>query len=123
MNSTVAPGYGHYRRSLINKASAPYRQAGRFAYRFARGKLSADPVFTALLERGLLRGHDRILDLGCGQGLLSNWLRSAHDDYRIGSWPIGWPPPPTPKSIRGIELMLRDVERARDALGEHCEVQ
>ena len=108
--------------SLIDRASAPYRSAGLFAYNFARGKLSGDPVFRAMLERGLLLGRGRILDLGCGQGLLASWLRAALLCYESGSWPQGWPPAPTPRSTRGIELMVRDVERARAALGPSCEI-
>ena len=52
--------------AIIDRASEPYRGAGAFAYNFARGKLRGDPVFRALLERGLLLGRSRILDLGCG---------------------------------------------------------
>jgi cyclopropane fatty-acyl-phospholipid synthase-like methyltransferase len=67
-------------------------------------------------------GRGRILDLGCGQGLLSAWLKAAQLSYQSGSWPQGWPPAPTPQSTRGIELMERDVQRARAALGAHCEI-
>jgi SAM-dependent methyltransferase len=63
--------------SLIDAASAPYRAAGRFAWHFARGKLRGDPVFAALLAQGLLAGRARVLDLGCGQGLLAAWLLAA----------------------------------------------
>jgi cyclopropane fatty-acyl-phospholipid synthase-like methyltransferase len=108
--------------SLIDRASEPYRSAGAFAYNFARGKLRGDPVFRALLERGLLLGHGHILDLGCGQGLLTAWLKAALLCYESGSWPQGWPPAPRPRSTRGIELMNRDVERARAALGSECEI-
>jgi cyclopropane fatty-acyl-phospholipid synthase-like methyltransferase len=103
--------------ALLDGACEPYRNAGRFAYHFARGKLAADPVYRAILERGLLLGRGHVLDLGCGQGLLSAWLRAAVRIYESGSWPSGWPPAPTPLSTRGIELMMRDVERARIALG------
>lgn len=108
--------------ALIDRASEPYRTAGAFAYNFARGKLRGDPVFRALLERGLLLGRGHILDLGCGQGLLAAWLKAAVHCYESGSWPQGWPPAPKPRSTRGIELMLRDVARARAALGPECEI-
>ncbi len=107
---------------LLDAACEPYRNAGRFAYYFARGKLRADPVYRAILELGLLSGRARVLDLGCGQGLLAAWLRAAEHCYESGSWPQAWPPAPTALSTRGIELMSRDVERARSALGAAAEV-
>src|ERR1700727_2955442 len=108
--------------AMINRASEQYRSAGAFAYNFARGKLRGDPVFCALLERGLLLGRGQILDLGCGQGLLAAWLKAALLCYESGSWPQDWPPAPKPRSTRGIELMIRDVQRARIALGSECEI-
>jgi cyclopropane fatty-acyl-phospholipid synthase-like methyltransferase len=84
--------------------------------------LRGDPVFRALLERGLLLGRSRILDLGCGQGLLAAWLEAALQCYENGSWPRSWPPAPRPRSTRGIELMIRDVQRARLALGPACDI-
>jgi SAM-dependent methyltransferase len=110
------------RGMLLDRACGPYRRAGRFAYYFARGKLGADPVFRAILELGLLRGRPRILDLGCGQGLLAAWLQAATHCYERGTWPAAWPPAPCPQSMRGIELMAREVARARCALGPACEV-
>ena len=108
--------------TLIERASARYRRAGPFAHHFARGKLRADPVFRALLEHGLLQGRNHILDLGCGQGLLTAWLHAALVNYRNGEWPQNWPPPPAPGSMRGIELMDRDVKRAHEALGSACQI-
>ena len=115
-------GWGKMRRALLARAAHPYRCAGRFAYHFAHGKLHYDPVFRAILEQGLLRGQPRILDLGCGQGLLAAWLHAARQCYERGAWPRHWPPPPAPRSIRGIELMERDVARARRGLGDTCEI-
>jgi hypothetical protein len=108
--------------ALIDLASKPYRNAGLFAYGFARGKLGGDPVFRAMLERGWLVERGHILDLGCGQGLLASWLRAAQFCYKNGAWPQDWPPAPNPRSTRGIELMLRDVQRARAALGPACDI-
>ena len=105
--------------SLLDRASAPYRAAGRFAYHFARGKLHADPVFRALLETRLLADKEQVLDLGCGQGLLTAWLGAAAANYADDCWPAGWPAP-MPRAIRGIEMMAGDVARARNALGPGC---
>lgn len=113
------------RTALIQYASRPYLKVGPglFAYFFARGKMRRDPVYRAILERGLLTGRERILDLGCGQGLLTAWLRAAAHLADAGTWPPHWPAPPRPASIRGIELMPRDVERARRALGAAVDVE
>jgi SAM-dependent methyltransferase len=107
---------------LLDSASAPYRTVSRFAYYFARGKLRGDPAYRAILERGLLLGRRHILDLGAGQCLLAAWLQAAERCYARGGWPTHWPPAPTELSIRGIELMPREVERARRALGSRAEV-
>ena len=103
-------------KKLIDKAAAPYRAAGRFAWHFARGKLGGDSVFASLLAHDLIPDNARILDIGCGQGLLASWLLSAKALHDSGDWPANWPAAPNPHSIHGIELMPRDVERARRAL-------
>ena len=109
------------RDSLVDAASAPYRAAGQFAWHFARGKLGGDPAFAGLLERGLIPDGDRLLDLGCGQGLLASWLLTAGAHYAAGNWPTHWRRPPRLGAIAGIELMPRDVDRARAALGGAAE--
>jgi cyclopropane fatty-acyl-phospholipid synthase-like methyltransferase len=93
--------------NLVGSASEPYRACSRFAYRFARAKLTQDPVFSAILTRGLLTDRERILDLGCGQGLLAACLLASGSHAKI----------------RGIELQDRYVERARRAWGLHAEFE
>jgi len=95
-------------RRLVQAAAEPYRPAGAFAYHFARGKLSGDPAFRHILEARLIPEDARVLDLGCGQGLLASLLRAA------GA--------PRVAAYRGIELMAKDVARAHHALGESCGV-
>lgn len=105
-------------KSLVDAAAAPYRSAGRFAWNFAKGKLGSDPAFAGLLEHGFIPDGARVLDIGCGQGLLASWLLSARRLYDNGQWLQSWPAPPRTASIHGIELMRSDVERAQQALGD-----
>ena len=111
--------------ALIKTASAAYWKADFTGYFRARGKLRGDPAFTRILSEGLLADADRILDLGCGQGLLAAWLdaaRSRHNE-RPHLWPKEWPPAPRPISYRGIELRRQDVRRAQSALGSRAEFE
>ena len=101
---------------LLEAASACYRDEGRFAWHFARGKLRSDPVFVAILARGLLAGCPRVVDLGCGQGLLAAWLlaaRALHTGGAPGVWPRDWPAPPFLESYIGVEINPREAARAR----------
>jgi len=110
-----------FTRALRAAAAAPYLSAGYFAWYFARGKLGGDPAFLALLEQGLIPDNARILDLGCGQGLLASWLFSARALFEAGHWPARWSPAPKPMAYQGIELNPREVQRARLALGERAQ--
>ena len=104
--------------SLLEQATLPYRPLGNFAWLFARGKLRGDPAFAGLLQRGLIPSHARVLDIGCGQGLLAALLCSLDTKASAKpTWPKQWAPAPTGVSVRGIELMPRDVARAQAALG------
>ncbi len=103
--------------ALIAATSLPYRGAGRFAWHFARGKLGLDPVFRHMLHTGLIPPQARVLDIGCGQGLLASLLQRCGEFERSGRWPSGWAPAPAPAQVTGIELMPRDVGRAQAALG------
>jgi SAM-dependent methyltransferase len=110
-------------RQLVDAAAAPYRPSGRFAYHFARGKLVGDSIFRHLLENGILPARGHFLDLGCGQALFASLLIAARAACENGHWPAHWPDPPKVLSLQGIELMRRDVDRARKALGSrHPEI-
>ncbi|NRF68694.1 class I SAM-dependent methyltransferase [Aquincola sp. S2] len=105
-------------RTLHDAACAPYRRAGRFAWNFARGKLGRDPVFRGMLERGDLRAHARVVDIGCGQGLLASLFSSIDALVARGAWPASWPTAPQGCRYTGIELMPRDIARAEAAVGD-----
>lgn len=110
-----------FRRTLLARATQPYKSAGHFAWHFAKGKLKGDPAFFGLLEHGLIPDATRLLDLGCGQGLLASWLLEARDLHESGLWPEHWPAAPKVENIWGLELMPRDVQRARAALGDRTQ--
>lgn len=111
MNTTT------FLEKLVDDASEPFRKSGRFAYHYAHGKLSSDCIFRELLRQGIFPGSGHYLDLGCGQGSLFSWLLAARKLYEQGNWPDGWPPAPAPLSLRGIELMAADVNRAHCRFG------
>ena len=108
-----------FERLLFDAAVKPYEQAGKFSTHFARGKLTGDPVFREILARGLIPPHTHVLDIGCGQGLLSAWLMAADTLAAQPEWPSNWKSAPQGVTVKGIELMPADVVRARKAFVAH----
>jgi SAM-dependent methyltransferase len=109
-------------RAIVDKAAQSYIPVGRGAYHFARAKLRYDPVFAAILARGLLRDGVRLADLGCGEGLLFALLIAAHAQYDKNAWPEGWPPPARPVSLLGIDLRRSAIRAAEIAVGDRARV-
>lgn len=103
--------------TLLDEATLPFRGGGKFAYHYARGKLSSDCIFRELLRQGIFPAEGHYLDLGCGQGSLFGWLLAARKLYEQGNWPADWAPAPKALSLRGYELMQKDVDRAARAFG------
>jgi Methyltransferase domain len=127
-------------RELLDAATQPYRASGRFGWHFARGKLGRDPVFRYFVERGLFvprgqHGPVRLLDIGSGQSLVASLVHEMRRLHAARRWPIEWPAPPADElRYTGIELMPKDIARARAALahlpvapvlvnGNMCEVE
>jgi len=108
---------------LVDAVFRRYAPAGRMAKQFARGKLRHDPIYFALLRRGELPDVLRLLDLGCGQGLLLALLLEARELARAGRWPRDWPSPPSQLALRGIERWPAEVRRARIALGSEAVIE
>ena len=107
-------------RRIVLRAAARYQPTGRGAYYFARGKLSGDPVFAALLRDGLIKNGARIADVGCGLGVLAAWLAAAEisDPHVASEWPHLWAPPPRDWTLRGFDLRRKAVAAGTRALGD-----
>lgn len=108
---------------LVEHATRRYVPAGRYPYHFSRGKLRHDPVFRALLEQGLLPDDGRLMDIGCGLGLLPALLLAARDQHVLGNWPQGWPAPPQHLDLNGVELLEWKVTAANRALSDGASIR
>ena len=102
--------------ALLERAARPYRAAGLHPWFFARGKLGRDPVFAGLLRLGLIPHGARLLDLGCGQGLLAALLLATEAPSYDIDWPADWPEAPRGVTLHGIDFVARDVRWAQCAL-------
>jgi SAM-dependent methyltransferase len=103
-------------QQLHSAACAPYKAAGRFAWHWARGKLGRDPAFRGMLARGDLPPNARVVDIGCGQGLVASLLAACADMQARNTWPSAWPQRASYSSYTGIELMQAAVGRGQTAL-------
>lgn len=107
------------KQRLLDAAAEPYRSRINDYY-WARGKLSGDPIFTALIERSVLPDDAYIVDLGCGRGLLAAWLLAAEAlvAEKIAdesAWYTAVAPPQGLR-FRGIELDQRRAARCHRML-------
>jgi cyclopropane fatty-acyl-phospholipid synthase-like methyltransferase len=99
---------------LLDAASQPYQIAGNFQYRMARGKLGGDPLFAYLLEHSVLNQSARVLDLGCGRGLLAAWFLAAEKLAASAHWQPGIAVP------TGITFHGVDLNAGACAIGNHA---
>lgn len=108
----------HLKNKLLDLATKPYRSTGNFNYRWARGKLKHDPIFAALAAGSDIPDGSRIVDLGCGRGLLAAWLLGAEQLYEQGQWSAAGIPP-RGLHFRGVELITREAVCGNQALQPH----
>ncbi len=107
-------------RRLVARAAARFRPAGRGVYYFARGKLGGDPVFAALLRDGRIAADARVIDAGCGLGVLAALLAAAEqcDPHAAAEWPRTWAPPPRRWTLRGFDLRAGAIAAGQRALSD-----
>ena len=107
---------------LVREAGDRYLGSSVTAWEFARAKLQSDPVYRAVLTSGLLPSSGRLVDVGCGQGLLLALLAQARVSARERPWPEEWSAPPSDLSLVGIEVRDRVATLARQALGDEASI-
>ena len=110
-------------RRLVDAAAARFLPFGIGAWEFARRKLRHDPMYLGVLQDGVLPTRGRVLDLGCGHGLMLALLAAARTQFQAGDWPADWPPAAVDLELHGIELRPRAAQRARDALGADAVIE
>jgi SAM-dependent methyltransferase len=108
--------------ALVKVASDRYLGSGITAWEFARAKLRNDPVYRQMVTMGLVAPGSRVMDVGCGQGLLLAILAAARDAAEQGSWPADWAPAPRGAALIGVELRPRIAQIAREALADAAEI-
>jgi len=103
---------------LIQRVSERYQPFGLRIWETVRGKLRHDPVYLGLLREGPLPREGRLVDLGCGRGLLLATLAAAREIARLGRWPEDWPQAPEALELIGYEIDPVTAAIARRALSE-----
>lgn len=97
---------------LRDAVAERYLGAGVVHLEFVRGKLRHDPMYRRLLDDGLLPRPGRLVDLGCGRGILLALLAARRQRD----------PEAPATTLTGVELRPRHVRAARHALGDDGEV-
>jgi uncharacterized protein (DUF2062 family)/trans-aconitate methyltransferase len=108
--------------ALLEEAACHYLKPGMFHWEFVRGKLRHDPIYFNLLRRGFLPPEGRLLDLGCGRGIVFSLILGAREQWAKGKYPEGWAPPPPGLTFHGIEGRPKVAEAAREALEDRAEI-
>jgi uncharacterized protein (DUF2062 family)/trans-aconitate methyltransferase len=107
---------------LLEETAYRYLGNGMFDWELVRAKLRHDPVYLQVLRQGLLPSGGRLLDLGCGRGILMSLLVTARDRYNRELHPEGWAPPPADLKLHGIETRPKAARAARAALGDEARI-
>lgn len=115
-------GERRFRKLLVDRAAQPYLDTGYPQWEFVRGKLSFDPVYLHLVTSSLLPSRGRLVDLGCGRGILLALLSAYGEVSASAQRPEGWAEPPE-LELEGVEGRRRVAAVARRALGGRARVR
>jgi uncharacterized protein (DUF2062 family)/trans-aconitate methyltransferase len=108
---------------LFEATSRRYLESGIWHWEFARGKLKRDPLYLGLLTSVDLPQEGRLLDLGCGRGLVPALLATARTLHESGEWDAALPAPPPNLSFLGVEGSRKLSAVARSAVGGDAQIE
>jgi SAM-dependent methyltransferase len=103
-------------RFLCRTTARRYRFNWMGERSFVAGKLRFDPLYQGLLSGVAWPSPLRLLDLGCGRGILLALLDEARLLQESGRWPAEWPRLPGIESPRGVDRPGLSLEIARRAV-------
>ncbi len=98
------------REKLIERIARPYLEAGLLHWEFVRGKLRLDPVYFGLTALGVLPATGRVVDLGCGRGIMLALL-AATQSGRAN------------RELVGIDASRRAIRIARVGVPPHVHLE
>jgi SAM-dependent methyltransferase len=105
---------------LAHAAADRYATTSITAWEFARGKLRGDPLYRDVLLGGWLPSGGKLLDIGCGQGLMLALLAEAEQFERDRS--VTGVRLPRFERMVGVELRPHRARLARAALGAEADI-
>lgn len=107
--------HGSFKDRLLEETAHKYLRSGIFHWEFVRGKLRFDPLYKALVGSAALEDAGRLIDVGCGRGIVLALLETAREMRAT--------PSPPEVELVGIELRPKWAEVAREALGDAARIE
>jgi len=105
--------------ALVDKIARRYLDAGIIQWEFARACLRFDPFYRRIISSDVIPENGSLLHIGCGRGLLLNFLDAA---TRPGTNELDRSSH-SPLSLFGVEGKPAKVEIARRTLGNRADIQ
>lgn len=114
---------GPFLEQLREATARRYLESGISHWEFVRGKLRFDPMYRALPGSEALPRSGRLVDIGCGRGILLALLATAREQRDTLSPPDSWRVPSESLELVGIELRETWARVARAALGSAARIE
>lgn len=114
---------GSFEERLREETAHRYLRLGISHWEFVRGKLRFDPMYRAIPGSDAIPRAGRLVDVGCGRGILLALLATARELDATCPPPPAWRVPSEHLELVGLELRPKLAEVARAALGEAARIE